>query len=174
MRLPASPESAEQPSQRAAATATLPLGGVLSGKGWCPPRGAHTMKRFLASAVFLALACHCGSSSGSGGGGDVVNDGGTPSGDVLTVNNYLSWCVVTVDGNAMTAQTQTYNVDAGTVVSLDAHAAVGFMWGYWIGTAGANAGDGNHDPSMATTVTVTSANANVRACCPSNVETCPF
>jgi hypothetical protein len=132
------------------------------------------MKRFLASAVFLVLACHCGSSSGGGGGGDVVNDAGTPTGDAVTVNNYLSWCVVTVDGTPMTAETQTFNVDAGTVVSLDAHAAAGFMWGYWVGTAGASAGNGNHDPSMATSVTVTSASASVRACCPSSTLTCPF
>ncbi len=83
----------------------------------------------------------------------------------LTVQNYLVWCTVSVQGGASsTAATQSVTVPAGTVVNLTADKANDtFVWGYWVGTAGDNTHA--HDTKKATTVTVTKDTV-VQACCP--------
>jgi hypothetical protein len=125
------------------------------------------MKRVLLSSALLALLCNCGSSS---------SGGTTPppsSNFTLAVDNFDAWCNVTVNGTALNT-TGEYTFAAGTVVDLAATAAPGFMWGYWTNTAGANAGDGNHDPNMNTTVTIpATGTVSVLACCPSAVLKCP-
>ena len=125
------------------------------------------MKALLVSAAFLLLACSCGSS----GGGPTKDAGpGTPT---LNVNNFDAWCTVQVNSVALNS-TASYNFTPGTVVHLSATANAGFTWGYWLGTDGANAGNGNKDPNMVTTVTTTSsANQTVLACCPSATLKCP-
>ncbi len=83
----------------------------------------------------------------------------------LTLENYLSWCTVSVNGGAgSTVATQTLQFPSGTVVNLSGDKASNvFVWGYWFGTDGdVNAG---HDKSMATTVTM-SGDKKVQACCP--------
>jgi hypothetical protein len=96
------------------------------------------------------------------------------SGFTLSVDNFDGWCTVTVNAVAQVPLVETYTFDAGTVVSLDATANVNFVWAYWTGTDGADAGNGGHDPSMETAVTMDS-NKSVLACC-DNVGaglTCP-
>jgi hypothetical protein len=98
-----------------------------------------------------------------------TQDAGT--GLVLSVNNFDAWCSVTVNSEPLSLS-GTYTFDAGTAVNLDAATTTGFVWDYWLGTDGANAGNGGHDPHMATTVTM-DANKNVLACCDNSVEKCP-
>ena len=95
-------------------------------------------------------------------------DTGTPDSSALvklTVQNYLAWCSVSVQGGAATTDAvQTLNVSAGTVVNLSGDKASGtFVWGYWVGTAG-DTGTA-HDTKKVTTVTVTK-DTIVQACCP--------
>jgi hypothetical protein len=85
------------------------------------------------------------------------------SGLVLSVDNFDAWCTVTVNGAPLTLA-GTYTFDAGTVVNLDAVANTGFVFAYWLGTDGANSGNGEEDPNRTTTVTM-DANMNVLACC---------
>jgi hypothetical protein len=122
------------------------------------------MKKILVSAAFLLLACNCGSSSGGG----PSNDAG-PTVPNLTVVNFDGWCTVTQSPPPVSG-TGTYT--PGTVVSLSATANTGFMWGYWTGTAGANAGNDFKDPNMMTTVTTIDGNQTVVACCPSATLKC--
>jgi hypothetical protein len=83
----------------------------------------------------------------------------------LVVENYLSWCKVSVNGGASsTAATQTVTVAPDTVVNLSGDLASSFfVWGYWVGTAGDTTAA--HDTSKTTTVKV-SVNKKVQACCP--------
>ena len=54
--------------------------------------------------------------------------GGTnPTGYVLTVDNFDSWCSVSVDAAPLNPAA-SYTFDAGTVVNLDATANAGFTW----------------------------------------------
>ncbi len=109
------------------------------------------MKQLLVSAV-AAVVVFLGCSSG----------GTSATGYVLNVNNFDSWCTVSVDGAPLNASA-SYTFDAGTVVDLDATANAGFVWAYWLNTDGA-AANGGKDPEMSTTVTMTS-NKDVLACC---------
>jgi hypothetical protein len=94
--------------------------------------------------------------------GDAATDGG---GVTLTVQNYLSWCTVAVNGGgSSTAATQTLTVQPGTVVNVSGDlSSPTFVWGYWVGTAGDTAAA--HDTAKMTTVTV-NANKTIQACCP--------
>ncbi len=125
------------------------------------------MKNLLVSAAFLLLACNCGSSSSGGG----TPDSG-PGAPTLTVTSFDGWCTVEVN-SAPLSSTGTYNFTPGTVVNLSATANAGFMWGYWRGTDGANAGNAGKDPNMVTTVTTVDADQSVVACCPSATLKCP-
>jgi hypothetical protein len=123
------------------------------------------MKRLLISTGLLVLLCHCGSSSGNP---PPTPDGGPPpSGFTLNINDFDSWCTVTVGGNPASLV-----FPAGTVVSLDAVANATFHFHYWLGTDGANAGNNGQDPNAMTTVTMT-ANKSVLACCDNTTEHCP-
>jgi len=85
----------------------------------------------------------------------------------LTIDNYLGWCSVTVNGTAY-AGPRTF--PEGTVAALhgDTANATLFVWGFWTRTD-----HGDHDTMMSTTVTMT-ANKTVFACCPDiGFTTCP-
>lgn len=83
----------------------------------------------------------------------------------LTIDNYLSWCSVSVNGGlASTAASQVLQFPKDAVVNLNADKAnATFVFGYWFGTAG-DAGP-SHDTSMATIVTM-NTDKTVQACCP--------
>jgi hypothetical protein len=82
----------------------------------------------------------------------------------LTLQNYLAWCSVTVNGGGPSTANQTLHFAPGTVVNLHADkASAAFVWGYWYGTAGDTTAA--HDKSMDTTV-VMSGNKTIQACCP--------
>jgi hypothetical protein len=130
------------------------------------------MKTLIASVVagaLLVLVCHCGSSSSytppnpDGGGGALT----------LTVNNFDTWCTLTVGGASQTSSLVSYNVDAGAVVGVDAVANATFTFHYWLGTDGANAGNSGKDPNASTTVTMTNVDKTVLACCDNATLHCP-
>jgi hypothetical protein len=144
------------------------------------------MKRAMQLGLMLGaglLATGCGSSSGGYGaqGGPVSCSGATPV--ALTVKNYLSWCSVTVDGQAAsTATSQTACVAAGTL-GLTATALTGFElgptpWHHTRGDAGAGeqgtiTGSGQ-SASSATTVTVGGTSACAWVCCETaGLSDCP-
>jgi hypothetical protein len=111
-------------------------------------------------------------SAADSGADSAANDTGTtdatdaPSGPVLTIKDYLSWCNVTVNGGTPgAAAVQNLPFDAGTQVTLHADTADNtmFVWGYWTGTSPTDAG--GHDPNMDQMVTV-NGNMTVQACCP--------
>ena len=89
----------------------------------------------------------------------------TGSTATLTLEDYLSWCSVSVNGGAASrAASQTLTFPMNSVVSLRADKANStFVFGYWVGTAG-DTGP-SHDTAMATTVTM-DGNKTVQACCP--------
>jgi hypothetical protein len=125
------------------------------------------MKRILLSTALLVLLCDCGPSAGT------TTPPPPGSKFTLAVNNFEAWCNVNVNGTSLNA-TGEYTFAAGTVVNLAGTATAGFSWGYWTNTAGANAGNGNHDPNMNTTVTIPATGAvTVLACCPSATLSCP-
>jgi hypothetical protein len=99
----------------------------------------------------------------------------TGSGTVtLTIDNYLAWCQVTVNGTIVNpaAQVETVQVTPGTV-NLNAIPLPGstFVWAYWIGTAGDTSS--THDTNETTTVNVTGP-TTIKACCPDPGSTCTF
>lgn len=83
----------------------------------------------------------------------------------LTLENYLAWCSVSVDGGAAsTAASRVLQFPKDTVVALSGDKAnATFVFGYWVGTAG-DTGP-SHDTAMMTTVTM-DADKTVQACCP--------
>src|SRR3954468_18427538 len=62
----------------------------------------------------------------------------------LTVNDYLNWCSVTVNGGPPSSSLSTqYTFNEDVVVALTAKPLAGFQWGYWMGT---DADNGAGDP----------------------------
>ncbi len=107
-----------------------------------------------------------GTTVADAGPADAGNTADATSGTVtLTVQNYLSWCSVGIDGgSANTTAVQTLDVAPGTVVNLMGDKASDtFVWGYWVNTTGDTGS--SHDTMMSTTVTV-DADMVVQACCP--------
>ncbi|HKA86338.1 MAG TPA: hypothetical protein VKE22_01690 [Haliangiales bacterium] len=85
----------------------------------------------------------------------------------LTIDNFINWCVVTVDG---VGYVTPVTFAAGSVAHLHADPAATFVWGYWTGTD-----NPSPDRMQTTTVTMTS-NKSVLACCPippPASQTCP-
>ena len=94
-----------------------------------------------------------------------ASDGG--SGFTLTINDYLNWCSVTVNGGTpSTAATQTFQFAPDASVSLhgDTASSQSFYWGYW---QSANLADGGKDTNMNVNITM-SGDVSVLACCPVN------
>jgi hypothetical protein len=120
------------------------------------------MKRLIALVAVLLLVSHCGSSSS---GGTPTNDAGPGSGLVLTIDDDVNWCSITVNGGTAFVGSPTFNFDAGTVVDLHATGIPGFTFAYWAGT--------DSNLSASTTVTM-NANMTVKACCNNTTEFCTF
>jgi ABC-type oligopeptide transport system substrate-binding subunit len=118
------------------------------------------------------------SSKPDGSGSDAANDGSTTDGGgdasnqlTLTIQNYLAWCAVTVNGgSANTSATQTYQFapDASVALHGDTANSGAFYWGYWgnVNDAGVLA-DGGTDLSQDVNFTITS-DVTLHACCPDN------
>jgi hypothetical protein len=89
----------------------------------------------------------------------------TGSTATLTLEDYLSWCSVSVNGGPPSmAMSQTLMFPLNTVVGLSGERASStFVFGYWVGTAG-DTGP-SHDTAMATMVTM-DRDRTVQACCP--------
>ncbi len=119
------------------------------------------MKKYLV----LILALGCGSAKPASGG------------DTLTINNYLSWCNVTVNGGSgSSAPSQMLTETDGAKITVTATPLATFVWGYWQGTDG-DAGGASHDQGTGTdhTTTITmSGNKTIDACCPEPGQGCTF
>ena len=90
----------------------------------------------------------------------------------LAIDNFASWCSVSVDGGvASSASSISNSFPEGKVVSLHAGPISDiFVWGYWTGT---DADFGANDTNQTTEVTM-SADRYVFACCPfPAIGTCP-
>lgn len=136
------------------------------------PKGFKEMKTLLASVVagaLLVLICHCGSSSYT----PPPNPDGGAGALTLTVNNFDTWCTLTVNGASQASALVAYDVDAGAVVAVKAVANASFTFDYWLGTDGANAGNSGKDPNASTTVTMANVNKTVLACCDNATLRCP-
>ncbi len=134
----------------------------------------------MRSAVFgvavglIAALFGCGGSSGGGSMSSASTcSGATPV--ALTVKNYLSWCSVSVSGQAAsTASAQTLCVAPGPI-ALSATALTGFELGpapghdtsgdHGSGDSGTVMGSGQ-SASSATTVTAAESASCAWVCCP--------
>ncbi|HEY2365588.1 MAG TPA: hypothetical protein VGH87_04340 [Polyangiaceae bacterium] len=145
--------------------------------------------------LFLGLISACSNSNpgDDAGGGDAANDvttqkdtgsdvaQGTDTGTdatssdasdggsgnfTLTINDYLHWCNVSVNGGANSAQDpQTFQFAPDASVALHGDTAGSqFYWGYW---QSASLGDGGLDLSKDAAIQM-NANVSVLACCPVN------
>jgi hypothetical protein len=134
------------------------------------------MRISLACVLFLTLSAGCGDDSSGSNDQAVAHDLATTAGDMavgadlagtvtLKLENYLSWCSVSVNGGtANTTAVQNLSFTKGTTVNLMGDKAnATFEWGYWVGTVGDTGA--SHDTTMGTTV-VMSADKTVQACCP--------
>jgi hypothetical protein len=108
---------------------------------------------------------------GSTGNTDDGSTGNT--GPTLTIDDYISWCNITVNGGAVnTMGTQTYQIEAGTTVMLhgDTANAGAFYWGYW--SEGDDAGVlTNTDAGLQTNKDISftmNGDVHLHACCPDN------
>jgi hypothetical protein len=118
--------------------------------------------------AILVLLVGCGSGSSYSTPSDTSTSTSTSTsgaGVTLKLENYLSWCSVSVNqGTASADATQTLTVPEGTVVPLSATAASNvFVWGYWVGTDGDTSA--SHDTAQAAMVTMDKSKV-VQACCP--------
>jgi hypothetical protein len=115
----------------------------------------------------LVLLVGCGSSYSAPSSTSTQTSTGTSTsgGVTLKLEDYLSWCSVSVNGGAAsTDATQTLTVAAGTMVPLSATPSSSvFVWGYWVGTDGDTSA--SHDAAQAAVVTMDKSKV-VQACCP--------
>ena len=88
---------------------------------------------------------------------------------VLTIDNFLAWCSVSVDGGVASANPPPTPFIPGTIVPLDGQpVSATFIWGYWRFTDVPG-----HDTNQHTTVTMT-GDHTVFVCCPfTNGTGCP-
>ena len=103
-------------------------------------------------------------------GGSNAPDEGAPQ-VTLTINDYLNWCTVTVNGGSPSTQSpQSYTLAPNTTVTVhgDTASASSFYWGYW-GNVASDGGlaDGGEDLGKTVTFTIT-ADTTLNACCPDN------
>ena len=137
---------------------------------------------------FLALICACSDSNSPPDGGtdaagtDASNDvtqGSDAPADVtqgdasdggsglytLTINDYLSWCNVSVNGGQATATPTPMQFAPDASVALHGDTAGStFYWGYW---QAPTLGDGGKDTNKDVTLTMT-GDVTILACCPVN------
>ena len=114
-------------------------------------------------SIVLAWSAMAGRCLAAASGDQIFGSGLEPH--TLTVNDYFSWCNVSINGGTptSTATTQTA-VDDASVVSLHAEPLAGFIWGYWTGTDNVDLAT-NKDTTQTTTVTMY-ADRSVFVCCP--------
>lgn len=88
---------------------------------------------------------------------------------VLTIDNFLAWCSVSVNGGAATTSPVPTPFTPGALVPLFGQpASAAFIWGYWRDTDVPG-----HDINQSITVTMTS-DRTVFVCCPfANGTGCP-
>lgn len=125
----------------------------------------------LAAPLVLALAPVIAVEPAPAGGSDTIFANGFEN-FTLTIDNFLAWCSVSVDGGVATANPPPTQFPPGTVVPLFGQPVSStFIWGYWRFTD-AEPG-GGHDTSQSATVTM-SADRTVFVCCPfTNGSGCP-
>ena len=84
----------------------------------------------------------------------------------LTINDYLSWCNVSVNGADAGSSPPTYQFapDASVALHGDTQNAGSFYWGYW---QAPNLADGGKDTNKDVNITM-NGNVTVLACCPIN------
>jgi hypothetical protein len=121
-------------------------------------------------AMFILCLTACGDDSVAH---DLApaNDLSSAAGDMaggamftLKLENYLSWCTVSVNsGTSSTSGLQTLSFAPNAVVNLAGDKLTGFEWGYWVGTVGDTTAA--HDTAMNTTVQM-DKDRTVQACCP--------
>ena len=100
---------------------------------------------------------------------DEIFPGGFEQMFTLSIDNFLAWCDVSVNGDPPTSAPPPSAFEQGRVIPLhgDPADANYFVWGFWTGTDG-----GDHDTNMDTTVTM-SADLIVHVCCPDiGLDTC--
>lgn len=131
---------------------------------------AMLRKGLLAAPLVLALAPVIAVEPAPSGGSDTIFANGFEN-VTLTIDNFLAWCSVSVDGGAATANPPPAQFPSGTVVSLFGQpVSPTFIWGYWRFTDG---DQGAHDTSQNTTITMAS-DRTVFVCCPfTNGSGCP-
>jgi hypothetical protein len=103
---------------------------------------------------------------------DAKSDATSDAGDAglmytLTINDYINWCGVSVNGGAtstMDPQAFQFAPDASVSLHGDTANSGSFYWGYW---QSANLGDGGLDTNMDVTIQM-NGNVNILACCPVN------
>jgi len=122
------------------------------------------MKRIVAAMVLL-VGCGSSTSAPNYNSTSTSTNTSTAGGVTLKLENYLSWCSVSVNGAAAsTDATQTLNVPQGTVVPLSANPASNvFVWGYWVGTDGDTGASRDTGQEAAATM---DKDKVVQACCP--------
>jgi hypothetical protein len=105
-----------------------------------------------------------------GGTGNDASDGA--GGELtLTINDYIGWCNVIVNGStpsAMSTQTYMFAPNTSVTVQGDTASVSSFYWGYW-GNVGSDGGlaDGGEDLGKTVTFTITQ-DMTLNACCPDN------
>lgn len=94
-----------------------------------------------------------------------ASDGGSGN-FTLTINDYLSWCTVSVNGQDAGNSPGTYQFapDASVALHGDTANASLFYWGYWQAPTLA---DGGKDLNKDVTIQM-NGNVTVLACCPDN------
>ena len=83
----------------------------------------------------------------------------------LTVDNYLSWCTVGVNGGtSSTAASTAFSFpDNQGPIPLHGAPAPGFIWGHWIGT---DFDTGQGDTLQDSRITMYCSDRIVKVCCP--------
>ncbi len=160
--------------------AMLTVGTVLMGLSFAACGGSGTKKSHpdMAQTIDLSVVDFSEPDDLSQPGGDMSmvspSPSPSPGTSVLTINNYLAWCDVSVDGVAKTpAQTMHVTVPTGVSITLTAAPTSVFIWGYWSGvSSGADMGalaagsGGNH----AVSITLT-GDRTIGVCCPHSDKT---
>jgi hypothetical protein len=103
------------------------------------------------------------------GSTDAGSDGDGAVQLTLTINDYISWCSVTVNGGTpSTGNPQTYMFAPNTMVTVhgDTANSSAFYWGYW-GNVAPDGGlaDGGEDLGKTVSFTIT-RDMTLNACCP--------
>jgi hypothetical protein len=138
-------------------------------KGACPRGKAGKACRHVCKGVKRSATASCKAATNPAppdcGGTTTSTTVATGSTAALTLDDYLSWCSVSVGGGPPSmVMSQTLMFPLNTVVSLSAdRSSSTFVFGYWVGTAG-DTGP-SHDTAMATTVTM-DRDRTVQVCCP--------